>query len=238
MNALQFVTHNTAENVFEAGSHLQGEITATYEELRALFGEPHEADQYKSDAEWNIRFGDGTYASIYNWKDGKAYCGEAGTPTEQITEWHVGGDTKRAVELVQAMLELHREMKSEAQTKDDPIAQAVGKHRDLLKSVESMHGEKYAKAVQFAYMVQRQVEVFGVLLNGARSGTPCPDFVAAKMSDAFLDLCSRVCSRYMEDTGAPDGAELKELLAWAGKIAKADDESAHLLMKTLRKGAA
>tara|TARA_A100001011_G_scaffold396794_1_gene495834 strand:- start:2562 stop:2918 length:357 start_codon:yes stop_codon:yes gene_type:complete len=77
------------------GSCLQGYVNATYDELVSKLGSPGPSfDGYKSDAEWHIEFEDGSVATIYNWKDGFNYCGENGTPIENIKEWHIGGNTK------------------------------------------------------------------------------------------------------------------------------------------------
>ena len=74
------------------GTCLQGYINTSYRDLVECFGEPHcDGDGYKVDAEWMLRFEDGTVATIYNWKDGKNYCGEDGLAVEDITEWHIGG---------------------------------------------------------------------------------------------------------------------------------------------------
>ena len=73
-------------------SSLQGYINTSYADLVACFGAPEAGfDDYKCDCEWNIKFADGVVASIYNWKNGKNYCGAAGLAVEDITDWHVGG---------------------------------------------------------------------------------------------------------------------------------------------------
>lgn len=74
------------------GSSLMGEVSATYEELVMLYGKPNGfGDDYKTDAEWELRSKGGDIVTIYNWKDGYNYCGSEGSPVEAITEWHVGG---------------------------------------------------------------------------------------------------------------------------------------------------
>ena len=89
------------------GTSLQGYIDASYKELLDIFGEPEsDCDSYKSDAEWLLRFKDGTIATIYNYKDGKNYLGNDGMPTEMIRNWHIGGFAERAVDRVkQTILE-------------------------------------------------------------------------------------------------------------------------------------
>lgn len=51
----------------------------------------------KVDAEWNIKFEDGTVATIYNWKNGKNYLGDVGLELMDIRRWHVGGYSKVAI---------------------------------------------------------------------------------------------------------------------------------------------
>ena len=85
-----FITHN--DNVVNCGgTSLVGYITVSYEKLVNTFGEPNNSDGYKVDAEWDIKFADGTIATIYNWKNGKNYIGCDGTDVEEITDWHIGG---------------------------------------------------------------------------------------------------------------------------------------------------
>jgi hypothetical protein len=81
------------------GTSLQGYVTTTYADLVQTFGEPtRDGDGYKVDAEWIITFADGVVATIYNYKDGRNYCGEDGLAVEDITEWHVGGYGRTGVE--------------------------------------------------------------------------------------------------------------------------------------------
>lgn len=105
---MKFITHNQDDLIRSSGTHLQGCITDTsYATLVDTFGEPLKDgfDDYKSDAEWLVQFDDGTVATIYNWKNGKNYCGdEEGTPTTQIREWHIGGYSGDAVDRVKQAL--------------------------------------------------------------------------------------------------------------------------------------
>lgn len=88
-----------------AGTSLVGHIEIGYRDLVRIFGEPHDSgDGYKTDAHWALRFDDGTIATIYNYKDGKNYCGEAGMPVEKITDWHVDGKGEGALESVRAVV--------------------------------------------------------------------------------------------------------------------------------------
>ena len=82
------------------GTYLQGYVKATYEQLLKAFGSPHmdQCDNYKTDVEWAFKFSDGTIATLYNWKNGKNYLGEAeGLELDDIYEWHVGGFSEKAV---------------------------------------------------------------------------------------------------------------------------------------------
>ena len=86
------------------GTSLQGYIQVEFDLLRELFGNPHESDGYKTDAEWAIEFEDGTIATIYNYKDGHNYLGADGFNINQITNWHIGGKNKNALFYVQNLL--------------------------------------------------------------------------------------------------------------------------------------
>ena len=100
---MKYATHNTTDIPF-TGTWLQGYIEAPFFVIKSFFGQPHEGDQYKVDAEWDIKFQDGTVATIYNWKNGKSYNGPTGDAVEDMCVWHIGGNSERAVELVQEVL--------------------------------------------------------------------------------------------------------------------------------------
>ena len=90
------------------GTSLQGYINVDYKTLCKVFGkETCNGDGYKVDAEWLLQFNDGVVATIYNYKDGKNYCGARGLAKSKITDWHVGGRSARAVANVEQMLEAY-----------------------------------------------------------------------------------------------------------------------------------
>ena len=82
-----------------SGTHLQGVVDTSYDNLVKIFGEPHIKGEpgSKIDVEWAFEFEDGTISTIYNWKDGPCYQGDDGDPVETITDWHVGGMHKDAL---------------------------------------------------------------------------------------------------------------------------------------------
>jgi len=90
------------------GTCLQGHLNLSYGELVEELGKPNtpKEDGGKIDAEWILQtpFGVGT---IYNYKDGINYNGkEDGTPKEEITEWHVGGNNKETYAYIIRYLKL------------------------------------------------------------------------------------------------------------------------------------
>jgi hypothetical protein len=105
---MKFTTHQN-QKINVQCTCLQGYIKCSYEKLCAVFGEPQRGDFDKSDAEWSISFplGDNydAIATIYNWKNGKNYCGAEGMDVEDITEWNVGGHSKVALYRVMEILE-------------------------------------------------------------------------------------------------------------------------------------
>ena len=101
---MQFKTHNQ-KYVRIDGTSLQGYIITQYATLKKAFGKPNCGDEYKIDAEWDIEFDDGLIATVYNWKNGKAYCGAEGTPKTKIMDWHIGGKRQEAVDRIIDILE-------------------------------------------------------------------------------------------------------------------------------------
>lgn len=86
------------------GTSFKGYLLATYTNITSVFGEPQSnGDNYKVDAEWIIETPHGI-ATIYNYKDGKAYLGADGLATEQICEWHVGGKNLESYQWVKKQI--------------------------------------------------------------------------------------------------------------------------------------
>lgn len=78
------------------GSSYQGCVIVSYEKLIELFGQPIDGFE-KTQKEWVLEFEDGTYVTIYDWK-------EYGTPYTEVTEWHIGGFQKESVELILSVI--------------------------------------------------------------------------------------------------------------------------------------
>lgn len=86
------------------GTSFKGYVLTNYKDLIAVFGDPTTlGDDYKIDVEWIIKTPHGV-ATIYNYKDGKAYLGASGLETQQICEWHVGGKTTKSYDWVKKQI--------------------------------------------------------------------------------------------------------------------------------------
>ena len=104
-----------AENGELDGTSLQGQIDMSYEDMICIFGKPHENDGHKVDAEWSFvasfwekdsteGFMEEVEFSLYNWKDGRNYCGSEGLPLSDITDWNIGGRSHKAVDVVHRII--------------------------------------------------------------------------------------------------------------------------------------
>jgi hypothetical protein len=95
---MEFVHDATA-----GGSGMGYIFDVTRAEIEKVFGKPtfdEEVEPFSGDGKltvsWGIRFADGTGAEIYDYK---RY--ELGTPgMDEQYDWHIGGESFRAVELV------------------------------------------------------------------------------------------------------------------------------------------
>lgn len=102
-DAMTFTTLSASDD-WSSGTHLQGYLPALpYRRLVEVFGEPTypDGDMDKTQVEWFLRFGDGTIATIYDYK-------MYGCDIRRLAgyEWHVGGFEVTAVERVYAALGL------------------------------------------------------------------------------------------------------------------------------------
>lgn len=76
---------------------LQGDMDIKYKEIVEVFGEETlNGDGYKVQAEWHILTPDG-FASIYDYKQGKNYCGDKGIAKSKVTDWHIGGENEKVL---------------------------------------------------------------------------------------------------------------------------------------------
>lgn len=95
-----------------SGTSLKGNIDCDYATLVEVFGKEHSnGDGYKVDAEWALQFSNGVVATIYNYKDGKNYCGAKGLAKKNLTDWHIGGKSGLAERTVHEYVEQYFALK-------------------------------------------------------------------------------------------------------------------------------
>jgi hypothetical protein len=95
---------STAHGGEADGTHLQGYVRAGYARLVELLGDPIDGDaEDKVTTEWVLVFngpdGERVVATLYDWKEYSLRCRKVPS-----YDWHVGGTSKRAVELVTQLL--------------------------------------------------------------------------------------------------------------------------------------
>lgn len=83
------------EDVDISGTRKQGKLFASIEEIRRQFGEP-DTGYPKSTYHWQVRFPDGSVATIYDYYSKNRHVSETET-----AEWSVGGRSIEAVELLE-----------------------------------------------------------------------------------------------------------------------------------------
>lgn len=94
-----YKTH-TSGSINTDGTYALGAIDISYQRLVDVLGNPQGGDGEKVDAEWLLQFDNGSVATIYNYKNGRNYCGSKGLATENITDWRIGGKDPKVVKLV------------------------------------------------------------------------------------------------------------------------------------------
>ena len=230
---MTFKTHNDM-TIDINGTSLQGGIDASYAELCDLFGGHHDGDGYKVDAEWYVQFADGTVATIYNWKNGKNYCGESGKPLEQIRDWHIGGNSPQAETLVQIALDLHREKKQEEKTKGDKVHEAFGSVFAMFESMRANKGEGFAKVVEVALYVRKRQELTAQIVGAAVASDAIPESAADALQDVDAMLAAKIIatSASLANLGT-EKAMAEEVMQWVERIMEAEQTSAKKLFGEL-----
>ncbi len=104
---IKYKTHNDDIKLDINGTHLITCIDVSYKKLKRVFGKPiKNPDGYKVDAQWIIKFEDGTLATVYNYKSGKSYLGKEGEPVTKIRDWHIGGVKDEAkINVLEALIQ-------------------------------------------------------------------------------------------------------------------------------------
>jgi len=215
-NTMQFITHNERESLIDEtnGSAHVGDIEATYKEICSLFGKPLSYDKGKVDVHWVVKFNDGTVASIYNWKNGKAYMGDDGLSVQSIKTWSIGGLSQASGTLVQITLDLHRESKEP--TKKDPFEGAFSMMENIVKT----KGESYAALVEVTMLTMKRKQLMEMLIDFLEQRTDMPKRVRRILEEMDTEICVSTISRACHASGLDFDNEDKanELMEWAAKI--------------------
>lgn len=230
---MNFITHNQRPLMGEtAGTSLQGEIDCTYDTLCELFGEPMDGDGYKVDAEWIVLFDDGEVATIYNYKDGKNYCGDDGLETKQITDWHIGGMRKTVVDRVRILIDLHKEQIEESKPKGK-VEETFQSCFEMMDTLRRTKGEDYAELVEIALLSKKRGELLSLTLGLMVGHMGFPEKAADAIGHMDAMLASRVIGKFAGKVEGfardPNGAE--EVIKWADKLMEQEQAAGESIIK-------
>jgi len=198
-NTMNYVTHNERESLANEinGTSLVGTIDASYKEICSLFGKPMRYESGKVDATWVVQFSDDTVATIYNWKDGKAYLKEEGLAVEKIKQWHIGGFASSAQTLVQIALDLKREEKE--QTDDSPFEGAFSMMENIVKT----RGKEYAALVEVAMLTMKRKQLMDMVIDLLeKQAGGMPKRVKRILEEMDVELCCRTISSACQNVRA------------------------------------
>ncbi|MDD3028828.1 MAG: hypothetical protein PHS57_00900 [Alphaproteobacteria bacterium] len=87
----------------KAGTCYQATIEANYNDLVEIWGQPSKGDNYKTEAEWVIRLPNEKVATIYNYKNSRAYADQYPEITS-VHEWNIGGHSAEVVDKLLGMM--------------------------------------------------------------------------------------------------------------------------------------
>ncbi len=99
LDPVTYQSHNDTNEIKIGGTSLLGKLdNVTFGDLVRLFGEPQRFDRNmdggdgKIDAEWDVLIDGSKVVTIYNWKNGRNYCGPSAPAVETFRSWNVGGN--------------------------------------------------------------------------------------------------------------------------------------------------
>jgi hypothetical protein len=82
---IKYINNINTETVGTSG---KGSFICEFKTLVKVLGQPLKgSDDFKTQAEWDIIYKDGTITTIYDWKQG-----EEGIEPKDVVEWNVGGN--------------------------------------------------------------------------------------------------------------------------------------------------
>jgi hypothetical protein len=88
----------TGQNITSGGTSRQGTFKGTYREIVEVLGEPNFVSEANGDgktqAEWNIKYIDGTVITLYDYK-------KYNTDVEDVTTWSIGGFDGKSVDALE-----------------------------------------------------------------------------------------------------------------------------------------
>lgn len=100
------INDQTAIDAARTPSWFISSLDRSFVDLNRALGKPMDGDGDKTDAMWVIYDEvSGVIATVYNYKNGKAYCGTDGLRIADIAHWSIGGRSEAAAELVMRLLD-------------------------------------------------------------------------------------------------------------------------------------
>jgi len=206
---MEYTTHNN-EAIETTGLTAQGVIEASKQELVSLFGKPMGSN-------FIIKFSDGNRALVY---------------PSSADHWYVEGDAKQSITNVQITLDLYREQAKEKTA--DPMEKAMSPAFDLMESIRANKGEDYGKLLELALLARKSMELTNSLIAGMVAEGHIPKEVGKGLTKASCHLTAKMIGlgARLGDIKTDDNSA-NELMDWADKLMKLEQEGAKSLLKEL-----
>lgn len=231
---MKFETHNQT-SVDTRGTQLQGECEVSFQILSDCFGDYMPGDGHKTDAEWQIKFEDGTVATIYNWKNGRNYLGNDGPDVQAITDWNIGGASPRSVELVKIAIDLSLESKPKS-----VIDAALETAMDIRQNLLSIRGPEYLRVVEIGVLIKKQMKIMSFLSGGlVMSAEGYGEKQHELMGNVSSMLLAKILthSMHLAFGNDDDQAAAKEVQDWIDRLTEAEEMASGTIEKELMRNA-
>jgi hypothetical protein len=121
---------------------LKGYVIASFDELVDAFGAPDDGPDDRTGDKvtccWRLQFEDGTVATIYDWK-------EDATPYHRY-DWHIGGKSSEAIELVHQTLDKSRRLQEIVKSQFKKLDKKLGVRATTPPELLALFNTKLEKA--------------------------------------------------------------------------------------------